>query len=116
MWYPPVICMRRTGSLFAVLILLIVGVCPALCFSSGADVPQKHGCCHEGKGGQSVPCKHSGSALTVAVIVQTQHAAQVALPEHAFNSTPLVPAAVMLPPAPRPLPPQPPKPTIVRRI
>jgi hypothetical protein len=113
MWYRRIICMRRIGSLFAVFVLLIAVVCPALCFS---DVPQKHSCCPKGKTGQSLPCRHNDSTVAAAVVVQTAHGVQIAVPQVALNTAPALPAAVLLPPAPRPLPPQPPKPSLVRRI
>jgi len=108
--------MRRMGSLFAVLMLLVAGVCPALCFSPSKDDSQKHSCCQEGKNGTTLPCKHSGSGVTAAVATPAMQAAPAAIPELEFHGAPMLPAAVLLPPAPRPLPPQPPKPSVVRRI
>jgi hypothetical protein len=105
------------------LFLLLAAVCPAICLAQVAGSPS-HACCpvtpgHPGdSGGKQVPapCRHMTAGTAETILYLPSGVVAAPLPAASLAATILLPVAVMLPPAPRPVHPRPQRLLTVLRI
>lgn len=91
--------MRRLAPIFLCFVLMLAVVCSGYCMTKLAIDTEPHSCCHH-----SAPSGHTATAQAIPI---TGLAVPVVCAVASCGATEIVRVSVMLPPAPRPMPPPP---------